>query len=154
MCTYIYIYIYIYDPLSYDPLCPFYNNHFARDQAYGSPTSGGRNIRTGSDAGGLRFESRTEWVAGRSTPSLWRDKHPAIKGPPASRAPRRAIPSGPQKTPPSQKQTNANNNNNIHTPAVRAARRRLGDAGRKAQATVTRTLPYCLSPSLPLSTGR
>ena len=33
-----------------------------------------------SDAGGPRFDSQTGWVWGRSAPSLWRDKHPAIKG--------------------------------------------------------------------------
>ena len=33
-----------------------------------------------SDAGGLRFESQTGRVRGKSIPSLWRDKHPAIKG--------------------------------------------------------------------------
>ena len=33
-----------------------------------------------SDAGGLRFESQTGRVAGKSIPSLWREKHPAIKG--------------------------------------------------------------------------
>ena len=39
-----------------------------------------------SDAGGLRFESQAGRVTGKSTPSLWRDEHPAIKGlrPPAS----------------------------------------------------------------------
>ena len=33
-----------------------------------------------SDAGGLRFESQAGRVTGTSIPSLWRDKHPAIKG--------------------------------------------------------------------------
>ena len=33
-----------------------------------------------SDAGGLRFESQAGRVTGKSIPSLWRDKHPAIKG--------------------------------------------------------------------------
>ena len=33
-----------------------------------------------SDAGGLRFESQAGQLTGKSTPSLWRDKHPAIKG--------------------------------------------------------------------------
>ena len=33
-----------------------------------------------SDAGGPRFESQAGWVTGKSTPSPWRDKHPAIKG--------------------------------------------------------------------------
>ena len=33
-----------------------------------------------SDAGGPRFESRAGRVTGKPTPSLWRDKHPAIKG--------------------------------------------------------------------------
>ena len=36
-------------------------------------------------------------------PSLWKDKHPAIapcnQGPPSSRAPRRALPSGPKRLP-------------------------------------------------------
>ena len=34
-----------------------------------------------SDAGGLRFESQAGRVTGKSIPSLWREKHPAIKGP-------------------------------------------------------------------------
>ena len=33
-----------------------------------------------SDAGGPRFESHAGRVTGKPTPSLWRDKHPAIKG--------------------------------------------------------------------------
>ena len=33
-----------------------------------------------SDAGGPGFESQAGRVTGKSTPSLWRDKHPAIKG--------------------------------------------------------------------------
>ena len=33
-----------------------------------------------SDAGGLRFESQAGRGTGKSTPSLWRDRHPAIKG--------------------------------------------------------------------------
>ena len=33
-----------------------------------------------SDAGGLRFKSQAARVTGKSTPSLWRDKHPANKG--------------------------------------------------------------------------
>ena len=33
-----------------------------------------------SDAGGPRFESQTGRVTDKSTPSLWRDEHPAIKG--------------------------------------------------------------------------
>ena len=33
-----------------------------------------------ADAGGLRFESLAGRVTGKSTPSIWRDKHPAIKG--------------------------------------------------------------------------
>ena len=33
-----------------------------------------------SDAGGLGFESQTGLVMGKSIPSLWRDKHPAVKG--------------------------------------------------------------------------
>ena len=32
-----------------------------------------------SDAGGPRFESQAGRVTGKSIPSLWRDKHPAIK---------------------------------------------------------------------------
>lgn len=36
--------------------------------------------RIGSDAGGLGFESQTGRVRGRSIPSLWRDRRPAIKG--------------------------------------------------------------------------
>ena len=36
--------------------------------------------RVGSDAGGLGFESQTGRGMGKSIPSLWRDKHPAIKG--------------------------------------------------------------------------
>ena len=41
-----------------------------------------------SDAGGPRFESHAGRVTGKPAPSLWRDKHPAIKGlrPPESRA--------------------------------------------------------------------
>ena len=34
-----------------------------------------------SDAGGLSFESHTGWIMGKSIPSLWRDKRPAIKSP-------------------------------------------------------------------------
>ena len=33
-----------------------------------------------SDAGGPRFEPQAGRVTGKPTPSLWRDKHPAIKG--------------------------------------------------------------------------
>ena len=33
-----------------------------------------------SAAGGPRFESQTGRVMGKPLPSLWRDKHPAIKG--------------------------------------------------------------------------
>ena len=33
-----------------------------------------------SGAGGLLFESQTGRVTCKSTPSLWGDKHPAIKG--------------------------------------------------------------------------
>ena len=33
-----------------------------------------------SDAGGLRFESQTGLVTGKSIRILWRDTHPAIKG--------------------------------------------------------------------------
>ena len=33
-----------------------------------------------SDAGGLRFESQPGWVTGKTTPRLWRDERPAIKG--------------------------------------------------------------------------
>ena len=33
-----------------------------------------------SGAGGPRFESQTGWLTGKSIPSLWRDKHLAIKG--------------------------------------------------------------------------
>ena len=33
-----------------------------------------------SDAGGLGSESQTRQVTGKSIPSLWRDKHPGIKG--------------------------------------------------------------------------
>ena len=33
-----------------------------------------------SDAGGLRFESQAGRVTGKSIPSLWRDRHSAIKG--------------------------------------------------------------------------
>ena len=33
-----------------------------------------------SGAGGPRFESQAGRVAGKPTPSLWRDKQPAIKG--------------------------------------------------------------------------
>ena len=33
-----------------------------------------------SDAGGLRFESQAGRVTGKAIPSLWREKHPAIKG--------------------------------------------------------------------------
>ena len=44
----------------------------------GSSSSIGRRI--GSDAGGLGFEFQTGRSTGKSTPSLWRDMHPAIKG--------------------------------------------------------------------------
>ena len=65
-----------------------------------------------SDAGGLRFESQAGRVTDKSIPSLWRDRHPAIKGlrspehhagefrpdhktnPPSQK---QQIPSGPQK---------------------------------------------------------
>ena len=33
-----------------------------------------------SDAGGPRFDSQTGPVTGKPIPSLWGDKHPAIKG--------------------------------------------------------------------------
>jgi len=33
-----------------------------------------------SDAGGLGFESCTGRITGKPIPSLWRDRHPAIKG--------------------------------------------------------------------------
>ena len=50
-----------------------------------------------SDAGGPRFESQTGRVTGKSIPSLWRDRHPAIKGlrPPSTT---QGIPPGPKKT--------------------------------------------------------
>ena len=44
----------------------------------GTYSPAGRRIA--SDAGGLGFESQTGRVRGKSTPSLWRNKHPAIKG--------------------------------------------------------------------------
>ena len=55
-----------------------------------------------SDAGGPRFESHAGRVTGKPTPSLWRDKHPAIKGlrPPEHHAGKFRQD---QKTPPSQK---------------------------------------------------
>ena len=54
-----------------------------------------------SDAGGPRFESHAGRVTGKPTPSLWRDKHPAIKGlrPPEHHAGKFRQD---QKTPPSQ----------------------------------------------------
>ena len=55
-CVYTYIYIYIY-------ICTFAGQ-----------------TRIGSDAGGLGFEFQTGRVRGKSIASLWRDKHPAIKG--------------------------------------------------------------------------
>ena len=62
-----------------------------------------------SDAGGLKFESQAGRVTGQSIPSLWRDKHPAIKGlrPPEHHA-GKFLP-GPNKTTPSQ----THNRNNI-----------------------------------------
>ena len=33
-----------------------------------------------SDAEGLGFESQNGRVTGKSTPSLWRNEHPAVKG--------------------------------------------------------------------------
>ena len=33
-----------------------------------------------SDVGGPRFESQTGRLTGKQTPSLWRDKRPAVKG--------------------------------------------------------------------------
>ena len=48
---------------------------------YSSDTYSSVGKRIGSDAGGLGFESQTGRVRGKSIPSLWRDKHPAIKGP-------------------------------------------------------------------------
>ena len=55
-----------------------------------------------SDAGGPRFDSQTGRVRGKSTPSLWRDKHPVIQGlwPPEHHA-GHSIRTN--KTPPSQK---------------------------------------------------
>ena len=60
----------------------------------GAYSSVGRGI--GSGAGGLGFEPQSGWVTGKSTPSLWRDRHPAINGLRAFRAPRGAFPSGPK----------------------------------------------------------
>ena len=61
------------------------------------------------DAGGPRFESHAGRVTGKPTPSLWRDKHPAIKGlrPPEHHAGKFRQD---QKTPPSQKNKNTKNN--------------------------------------------
>ena len=62
-----------------------------------------------SDAWGPRFEPQTGWGMGKSNPSLWKDKHPVIKGPEPStlnpkpcRAARRPPRPDPKKTPPSQ----------------------------------------------------
>ena len=54
-----------------------------------------------SDAGCPRFESQTRRVTGKSIPSFWRDRHPAIKGlrPPECHA---RHPIRTEKTPPSQ----------------------------------------------------
>ena len=54
-----------------------------------------------SDEGGLRFESQTGQVRGKSIPSLWMDRHSAIMGLQPPRAPRRAFHPEPQ-TPPSK----------------------------------------------------
>ena len=68
---YIYIYIYIYTCItSLSLTCitslSLYIYIYMKDRL--------------SDAEGLGFESQTGRVTGRPTPSLWRDKHPAIEG--------------------------------------------------------------------------
>ena len=57
-------------------------------------------LAKGSDAGGLRLESPTGWVTGKSIPSLWREKHPAIKGRPQEHYAGHSTRT--KKTPPSQ----------------------------------------------------
>ena len=49
-----------------------------------------------SDAGGLGFESHAGRVTGESTPSLWMDKRPAIKGL-LPQSTTQGIPSGPRR---------------------------------------------------------
>ena len=80
-----------------------------------------------SDAGGPRFESQTGRVTGKPTTSLWRDKHPAIKGlrPPEHQAGKFRQD---QTTPPSQKRNHNNHNNHSCTDSL-VVKDPISDAG-------------------------
>ena len=111
-CVYIYIYIYI-SPLSKPrswSLPPFPYRRCAEvavmwTQKHGiAVVAKPAQLVKGrlSDAGGPRFESQAGRVTGESAPSLWRDRHPAIKGlrPPGHHAGK--FHPDHEKTPPSQ----------------------------------------------------
>ena len=64
-CTHIYIHIFVISIHIYIYI------YYRRATSY---------IEGLSDAGGLRFESQPGRVTGKTTPRLWRDERPAIKG--------------------------------------------------------------------------
>ena len=88
-CVYIYIYIYIYSLQLVAPIAQLFKDRR-------------------SDAGGPSFECQAGRVTGKSTPGLWRNRHPAIKGlwPPEHHA-GQFLPA--KKDSADSKQTNTNN---------------------------------------------